>query len=558
VWYEEHGSLDRAIEHALHAQDYLHAADLIERAFGAALARGRITPFLQWIRALPEDLIGKRPRLCTYWGWSMFLNGQYAQAEEALTRAKEVLHCIPPSEARDVMRGELGSMLATMATLHQDVPTAIHEAQTALVHLPADRLPARARATRALGIAYGLRGDTDRLVEVCLEARSLAIESGNLLLAAEVISQIGFMQFHQGKLRQAARSYQEIVDLVEHPARFPPAGLGHIGLALISLEWNDLDAVETHLERGIELCQLGGIGYALRPAYCAQAILKQAQGDTEGALQAMDRAIQLPWVAGSADIALQLADYQVRLQLMRGDVETAARWIEGDAVAARFPDSQGPPFDALPPVLAEVYQIAMARVHLARGEWERVQAIHDRVCDVTQRAGRMARAIEISLLQALALQARGQIEAALVSLERCLAWAEPEGYLRLFLEAGQDLPALLRLALGRGIHSDYVRTLLAALEDPTAGSRTTSKESALPGESPPQGSPLTRSLVEPLTPRERQVLQLIGDGLSNQQISERLVVSLNTVKKHTSNIYSKLDVRSRTQALARAQELGLM
>ncbi|MBN1583672.1 MAG: hypothetical protein JXA89_23400, partial [Anaerolineae bacterium] len=263
--------------------------------------------------------------LCMYRGWSMFLNGQYGPSEHMLQRARKALQNAPPSSDRDVLRGELGAMLATLTTLHQDVSTTIQEAQTALAYLPSNKLSARARAMRALGIAYGLRGDTDQLIEVCSEAKLLAVTSGNVFLTAEVILQIGFMQTHQGRLRQAARSYQDIVDLAAHPLHFPPACLGYTGLALVSLEWNDLDAVETYLDQSIELCQRGGIGYALRPAYCAQAILKQALGDPEGALQAMDQAICLPWIAGSADIALQLADYHVRLHLSRGDVETATR-----------------------------------------------------------------------------------------------------------------------------------------------------------------------------------------------------------------------------------------
>jgi LuxR family maltose regulon positive regulatory protein len=429
--------------------------------------------------------------------------------------------------------------------LHQDVPTTIREAQTALTYLPPAKLSARARATRALGIAYGLRGDTDKLIEVCNEAKSLAIASDNVFLAAEVISQIGFMQIHQGRLRQAARSYQDIIDLVEDPSRFAPACLGYTGLALVSLEQNDLDAAETYLERGIELCQRGGIGYALRPAYCAQAILKQALGDAEGASKAMDRAIQLPWVAGSADIALQLADYQVRLHLLRGDVEGATKWVTGDALAGKLPAGQQHPFEALPPVLAEVYQVALARVHLSQGEPEKVLATYDRICGAARTAGRMARVVEISLLKALALQAQGQLDAALVPLEQCLSWTEKEGYVRLFIEAGQGIFSLLQLALDRGISPIYTRTLLAAMDVSLPESQTAP-------------SCFSQPLIEPLTKRERQVLRLIGDGLSNQDIAEQLVVSLNTVKKHSSNLYGKLGVTSRTQAVARAQELDLL
>jgi LuxR family maltose regulon positive regulatory protein len=550
-WYEAEGDLEAAISHALGAQDWERGASLIETVIGDTLAGGRVTTLLRWIDALPQAWLLRRPRLGIYRGWSLFLNGQYARAEETLHDARRGLERIPLSDERDALRGELGAMLATLATLHPDVPTTIQEAQIALKRLPEGRLAARARATRALGIAYGLRGDTDRLVETCRQAQRLALEGGNTFLAAEVLSQIGFMQTHQGRLRQAARSYQEIVDLVEPPARFPPACLGYNGLALVSFEWNDLPAVDTYLTQAIDLCQRGGIGYALRPAYCLQALLRQALGDAEGADAAIEKAIRLPWVAGSAEIALQLVQYQARLHLMRGDAEMAARWMTGEPLVALL-GGERPEFETLPPVLAEIYQVMLARVFLARGELERVEAIYDRVCDAARAGGRMARAIEISLFYALALQALGRPEAALVPLEQGLSWAEPERYCRLFAETGAGLTELLERALARSICPDYARTLLSAIGDEQAES---SGASARPTD--PCSPARVQAGVDPLTPRELDVLRLIGAGLSNREIAERLTVTLNTVKKHTSNLYAKLGVRSRTQAIARAQTLDL-
>jgi len=567
LWYEERASggvssgdleaaaLDTAhaaaIEHALHAQDWERAAALIERVLGAALAAGRVTTLLRWMDALPDEWVLRRPRLAIYRGWSLFLNGQYARSEQALGDARRALQRAPPSGERKMLRGELGAMLATLATLRHDLPTTIEEARIALEHLPGDRLAARARATRALGIAYGLRGDTDRQVETLREAQRLALDGGNVFLAAEVLSQIGFMQTHQGRLREAARSYQEIVDLVEPPSRFPPACLGYNGLALVSFEWNDLPAAETYLTQAIALCRRGGIGYALRPAYCLQALLKQALGDADGADAAMDQAMRLPWVAGSAEIALQLAQYQARLYLMRGDAERAERWLTGEPLVGLL--GERPPFEALPPVLAEIYQAMRARVYLDRGKPERVEAIYDRVCEPARAGGRMARAIEISLFYALALQALGRPEAALVPLEHALAWAEPERYRRLYLEAGPHLYPLLQSALARGICPGYARTLLAAMGGGLAESETAPARPAAP-----RDATLTQAGLEPLTPREQDVLRLICAGLSNREIAERLTVTLNTVKKHTSNLYSKLGVRSRTQAIARAQALDLL
>ncbi|MBN1583673.1 MAG: hypothetical protein JXA89_23405 [Anaerolineae bacterium] len=195
--------------------------------------------------------------------------------------------------------------------------------------------------------------------------------------------------------------------------------------------------------------------------------------------------------------------------------------------------------------MAEVYQVAWACVYLAQGKSEKVLAIYDQICDAARTAGRMVRVVEISLLKALALQAQDQPEAALVPLEQCLSWAEQEGYVRLFLEAGQGISSLLQLASGHSISPNYTRTLLAAMDISLPESQTT-----VPHRSQP--------LIEPLTKRERQVLLLIGDGLSNRDIAEKLVVSLNTVKKHSSNLYGKLGVTSRTQAITRARELDLL
>jgi LuxR family maltose regulon positive regulatory protein len=560
AWYEGEGEADAAIRHALAAGDAERAASLIEEAVAAALSRGDVTALLRWIEALPRDLVLARPRLCMYLGWSMFLNGQYVQSEQMLGAAEKALQGMPRASEVDSLRGELGAMLATIATLHHDVAAAISHAREALAHLPEERLAARARASRALGIAYGLSGGTDRLIEECGRARSLAIASGNRFLASEVISQLAFMRVHQGRLRQAAASYREIVDLAEHPSRFPPACLGYIGLAAVALERNDLDATQAYLDRGMELSRRGGIGYALRPAFCTQAILSEALGDPAGADAAMYQAIHLPWIAGSGDIATQLAQYQVRLQLLRGDVTAAARWSTGEALDAAAPVDRAHWFEHLPPVLHEVHQVALAQVYLAQGELGSVLAIYDRICETAYDAGRMARVIEISLLAALALLAQGEPEAALVPFERCLSLAAPEGYVRLFLEAGPQVVTLLtqtrdrdhapeqggREAAGHDVRA-YAARLLVAIG------------AAVPETGRPVGvhSP-AQLLVEPLSDRERQVLRLIGEGYSNQRVADTLYVSINTVKKHASSIYGKLGVRSRTQAVARAQELGLL
>jgi LuxR family maltose regulon positive regulatory protein len=237
--------------------------------------------------------------------------------------------------------------------------------------------------------------------------------------------------------------------------------------------------------------------------------------------------------------AIHLAWHQVRLWLLLDDVETAHRWATGAGV---IPDLS---FEHLPILLYELQQVALARVYLAQGEPEKVLAIADRLSAQAEAGGRMARVIELSLLEALALQARGRLDAAHAPFARCLELADPGGYVRLFLEAGPPAVTLLQEAAARGISPEYVEKLLRAFGVPGRG------KNLVPG-------PHVPDLIEPLTRRELEVLRLIGAGFSNQQIADELVLALNTVKRHTSNIYGKLGVRSRAQAILRAQELGLL
>jgi LuxR family maltose regulon positive regulatory protein len=534
AWYEANGDTHDAIKHASQAQDWLRVADLVECAFTATVSGGGVTTLLRWSDALPEEIIRTRPRLCMYRGWALFLNGQYAQCERALHCADEALRVFPVSPEIDILRGELSAFLATVATIHQDVPEATKQARLALRYLPEAYLSARARALRALGIVYGLQSETDKLIEVCEEAKSLAITGNNILLASEVMSQIAYMRYHKGQLRQSAQVYQEILDLVPQPQKFPPAGLGYIGLALVALEWNDLAAVENYLRLGITLSRQGGIGYMLRTAFCIQAIHKQALGDEEGVAAAIQAAHQLPWLPGVSDIPVLLLQYRVRLHLLRGEVDIAAQWVTGAAF------DKPVVLSALPAILDEIVQYSQARVALQQGDVVRTLAICDTMIPQAQAAGRLAHVIELTLLKSLALYAQAEPESALEALAQCLALAEPAGYMRLFFEAGEPLPALLKLAVEHGIQPDYASTLLAALGHPATVSQPLSP------------------LVEPLTMRELEILRLICAGLSNQAIAETLVVSLNTVKKHSSNLYDKLGVQSRTQAVARAQALELL
>ena len=200
----------------------------------------------------------------------------------------------------------------------------------------------------------------------------------------------------------------------------------------------------------------------------------------------------------------------------------------------------------LPVSSREIIQTMLARAYLAQGEAEKALTVLEPLLPPAEAAGGLLRVIEVCLLKSLAWQVWGDLPAALSALERALTLAEPEGYMRLFLDEGPPAARLLYRAAERGIRPAYAGRLLAAF--PEAGAAFTPRG--------PSASP--SRLVEPLSERERQILQLIAAGMTNKEIAHKLVLSVNTVKVHTHNIYGKLSVSNRTQALAKARELGLL
>jgi LuxR family maltose regulon positive regulatory protein len=550
VWYEQNGSVDEAVNHALQAEDFERAAALIEQAAPATMLHGRLTTLLRWLDVLPDELLHSRPRIIVYKGWALFLSGQVDIAERMLQDTRKVLPTLPPSADNEALRGELATLLTTIATMQGDTVRIKQEAEEALAHLPEDALISRARANVALGYAQMYDDDLETANQTWHIASDLAVKAGNLFLAASAIEMVAAVQaYHQGLLRQAAQTIQQIIDwgTRQDAPPLPFTAGAHCGLASIYLEWNELDTADRYLDKGLALSRQAGIGYHLAPAYCTQARLRQAWGDREGVLESLQMAEQFINAHPAWTLIIHQTWYQVQSRLWLGDVETAARWAEGDPAIIKHEIPNN-----LPVFLQEIREILLARVALARGEIEKALEILSRLGPQAESAGRMVRVIEIGLLRALAWQAQGNIDDAMASLERPLVLAQPERYIRLFVDQGEPMAQLLREAVSRGIASNCARKLLAAFGDSSADEQQIEQKVISP-------AVLQHlSMVEPLTRREIDILQLICAGYSNQEIAERLSVTLNTVKKHTSHIYGKLDVKSRTQAIARAQEIGLL
>jgi LuxR family maltose regulon positive regulatory protein len=306
-----------------------------------------------------------------------------------------------------------------------------------------------------------------------------------------------------------------------------------VGLADVLYEWNDLDNARCHALEGIRLSELGGrVSYVLA-GRIVLALLYQARGDVDKAFEMIQGAERLTQRHGFAYMSAEVAELRVRLWVRQGNTAAASQWAQEHRLSS---------VDELSLTLAlEMKQIAVTRVLVTQGKCGEALELLARLQEAAQAAKRMKSVIKIGALQALAFQIEGDVGQALSALERALSLAEPEGYVRTFVDEGEPMVRLLRRALAEGIAPSYVSKLLAAF-----------------GESAQPVPPATQALVEPLTERELEVLRLIAAGLSNREIAQELVVAVSTVKTHINHIYGKLDAKSRVQAVAKAQALDLV
>jgi LuxR family maltose regulon positive regulatory protein len=332
----------------------------------------------------------------------------------------------------------------------------------------------------------------------------------------------------------AVETFQEALQWATTPSgqQLPVAARAYNGLSRIFYEWNELEAVAQYTRQCIELGQRWGNINALTTAQLTLARVQEAQGDLTGAQTFLDEAAKLaqehilaPGGAGNVETS------QIRLWLAAGNLEAAARWVQKNGFKVDH---------AVPPLRGLEYRF-FARVLLARNEIDPALEVINRLLGMAETNGQTGAVIEILTLKALALQMKKDTPQALQSLGRALVLAQPEGYLRTFLDEGAPMVMLLRLAGSQGIEPRYVSRLLAEFD-------------RLPESTPT----LQQPLIEPLSERELEVLRLAAAGHSNREIAAQLVLSTGTVKSHLSHIFGKLNVDSRTQCIARARELQLL
>jgi LuxR family maltose regulon positive regulatory protein len=436
------------------------------------------------------------------------------------------------------LAGHIAAIRAYTAYTRGEHQRAKAFAEHAQENLPEADKSERSFAAAMLATSLRMSGDLPAAEQAYLDAIQMSQAAGNAHAAMTAVCDLAGLQGMQGKLHQSMETCRQALKLAdEHYTRsgwqLPALGHAYGRMSQVFYEWNDLEAAIQYAKMGIEICQQGRLVEFLADNYVYRATALQAMGDPDGALQAFEQAKNIARELSSWYTFIMDA-WEVWFMLAQGRVDAIAGWIE----------------DILTTVKKPGYQYGFKNETLVRGliaqeRWQQaLEALSQPLMDA-QQTGATTYEIKLTLLKALILQAQGEPEGSQDLFDHALMLAAPEGFVRSFLDEGPMVGKLLRQAAIRGVQGDYPGVLLGALEVEMAPEA--------------QLSPLdSSSLIEPLSQREIQVLRLLNTHLTSTEIAEELVISVNTVRSHMKNIYSKLNVHSRSQAINQAKEHNLL
>jgi LuxR family maltose regulon positive regulatory protein len=549
-WYEKNGDEAEAFHHAVAANDFERAAGLAELAWQGMDCSFQTTAWLGWVKKLPEVVIRVRPVLSTQIGSAFTDAGEPETSESHLRDAERCLDGSPDGMAV-VDKAQLGLLPAMIARaraynaqVRGDLSSTVKYAELALKLTPEEDHFGRAQATMILEFTHWASGNLEAARRAMGDWMNSLQQAGNFVLVVASAFALADILIAQGHLHEAIRIYQQSLQLASTQDKDAKAITAHhhLGLAMLSHEMDDQEAAALHLKKARELGEQTTLVDWPYRWNVAQAKLKETGGDLETALDLLDEAKRV-YVRNPVPETRPVEALKARVYLKQARLGKAQAWVRERALST----------DDEVSYLGEFEHLILTRVLVAERSFSGVNELLERLLEAAEAEERMGSVLEILLTQALAYQAQGNLPLALATLERALALAEPEGYVRIFVDEGEPMRLLIldfRLWIEKQAREghkpiEYVDKLLAAFAQivPVPQSEVSNQKS---------------TMVESLSQRELEILKLIAQGLSNREISARLFLALDTVKGHNRRIYGKLQVQSRTEAVARARELGLL
>lgn len=544
-WYEAHEQGSDAVRHAVLASDYERAAQLVEQHTVDIFTQGNLHALLRWIKALPSEVTRSRPWLCIYHAWGLAFAGQLSEVEDMLAVAESIVQPeIQPDSCETELTvdtleilGNIAAIRAFIAVMSGDFPRVLDLAQRAEKLMNPKSKWAGSVCQWAMGYSHYVQGDLKRAVEYFTKTIQYGRSIENIWTIVTGMTDLASVYREQGRLHRCVSLCQEAMQLADE---YGAQSFGYVGrlesrLADVLCEQNKLSDAIQYANSGVEKAHKWKNPNHYAYAYYVRGRVLHAQGDTQGSLLALAEADRMRHSAPLLQIILlSIESFQVRLWLSSGDLAIVKRWVEETQINNDSSENA-------------TRLITNARVLIAQEKPEKALEILKRVEKKNELENRLHSYIQVLILIALAQAAKNEVDIALEVLEKSFSLATQEGYVRMFVDEGIPMAQLLYEALNRGIKPEYVSQLLAAFSI---------DESEQTEKAKTQSSDI--ELFEPLSEREIEVLQLMAKGLTNQVIATRLYLSPHTIKVHTRNIYGKLNVHNRTEAVDRARTLGIL
>jgi LuxR family maltose regulon positive regulatory protein len=540
AWFEGEGLTTEAIQHTLQIPDPGEAARLMEQVVTETLMRGEVSTVQRWSNWIPDEQLRLRPMLCVCIALAYVISDKLEQVEKFLS-------LVDHSDTSQELNGYLMAAHSFLACCKGEYENAFQYERQALRFLPPEQTYLRGLLALSSSSAHAMLGEDDAAFQSLQEAKQSCHAFGNRIAELTALKNLGDLHMRRGQLHQAALSYHQALQLVSiREGKFIPAAARTLSaIGHLYYEWDQLKEAERYLLQGVELSHQLENPYYLLLNIQNLARTQWALGDRDNALRLRAETEQIilefPPLPLFAD---QAALQQINMYLQMEDTQAAIRWAQ----------TYQQDWESANTYTAELKSILRTRVLLVQEHAPEALEILEQTLTHVRAAGRRGVEIELLVLKALTMAMMHQIIPAIAALEQALQLAEPEGYMRIFLNEGEPMLRLLRKAYrskGKGTRQ-YESKLLDRLLPTDAPTAPVSPQilTTMPGSYP--------TLIDPLTERELEVLRMIADGHSNQEIAEKLVVTLGTVKAHISHIYSKLDVRSRAQAIKKADQLRLL
>lgn len=537
-WYQEDGDLAEAFQHALVAGDLNRSAELAEMAYREMDDKFQSARWLGWVKKIPQKTMSMHPLLCTQIGMALSDAGELHESETYLRYADRFIEQNGANDPFRDLPAKIALARAINAQLSGDLPATLKYAELTLQLTPEDDLLQRAQANIILGFTHWYDGDLEPALAAMKSWMASMHKIGNAGFVVASAFALADMLMALGRLREAKTCLEQSLDIASTQGEEVIKTTAHhyLGLALIALEWDDREMFDQHMQKARDLGSLTTLVDWPYRWNLAQALIKETEGDYIQALNFLEEA-KNAYVINPIPDMHPVEALKARIHLKQGRLEKAKQWVQLQGLTAT---------DEIR-YLGEFEHLVFALVSIADGAFSGIDEMLTMLLQAAEAQNRIGSVIEILVTQSLFHLAQDDSTQAMLSLERALSLAEPEGYIRLFLNEGAQLRPLIERLAQDNAHplTTYIHKLLSASSSHD-DNNSRSSASAKTG------------LIDPLTSRELEVLRLVSQGLSNEDISKKLFISLSTVKGHNLRIFNKLQVQNRTEAVACARDLGLL